>query len=312
VWAAFQITVGLGLLTWLLSGVELDRLRTLFAEGDHAKLVVGSLLLLAALPLLQAWRLHVLVVPYTRRLGTSVQVFFVGAFFNNVLPSNLGGDAVRLLYLRRMATSSWGGPLAMLLLHRASSFAVLAVGALVSVPLRHDAITGAFLGESTAPAWLVPAAGALAVCAGIAIGALALWPRAHTRIAAVTRRLARESAAALGQTSRQSLAVLAVLTALFHLARMAGVVVLLDALGTGAHPLDVWIALAVSGFAVVLPLSIGGLGVMEGALSMTLVAFGADASAAIAVALVNRTVLLLNAAIGGGVYLASRRDTRPR
>jgi hypothetical protein len=287
--------------------VELDELGGLLVEGDVPGLCLGFALLVAALPLLQALRLHVLVVQYTRRLATSFEVFFVGAFFNNLLPSNLGGDAVRLLYLRRLSTSSWGGPIAMLLLHRASSFAVLVLGALASLPFRRAALAQAFHGPSSAPGWLLPAAcGALGVGIAAAL-ALAASPRWRGRLRAISRRLVAESRAAFEHTSLGALVGLTVLTVVFHLARLFGVWLLLRALGESPHALDVLIALAVSGFAVVLPLSVGGLGVMEGALSMTLVAFGLSPTAAIAVALVNRTVLLLNAAIGGVVYVATRR-----
>lgn len=309
-WGVAQIAVGLGLLAWLLRDVEFAELRALLARGDRVGLAAGFALLLCALPLLQALRLHVLVVPYTRRLASSFEVFFVGAFFNNFLPSNLGGDAVRLLYLRRLTTSDWGGPLAMLLLHRASSFAVLLAGALISLPLRREALVVAFRGQSTLPRWLVPATFVAVGAAVLALAVVAAWPRLRRKLVAIARRLGTESLAALRQTSHRSLAALALLSILFHASRMFGVVVLLGALGAHAHPLDVLIGLAVSGFAVVLPLSVGGLGVMEGALSMTLVAFGIPATAAIAVALVNRTVLLLNAGIGGVVYLGSRRELR--
>lgn len=308
-WAACQVAIGIGLLVWLLQGVELSELTALLGRGDRAGLVIGFALLLSALPLLQALRLHVLVVPYTRRLATSFEVFFVGAFFNNFLPSNLGGDAVRLLYLRRLATSNWGGPLAMLLLHRASSFAVLLAGALVSVPLRQQALAGAFRGSST-PAWLAPVAFLGVAGAALCVVVLVALPRVRERLWKLARRLGGESLGALRQTSPRALAGLLVLSILFHAARMLGVIALLGALGQSAHALDVVIALAVSGFAVVLPLSVGGLGVMEGALSVTLVAFGVSETAAIAVALVNRTVLLLNAALGGLVYVASRRALR--
>jgi hypothetical protein len=45
---------------------------------------------------------------------------------------------------------------------------------------------------------------------------------------------------------------------------------------------------------------------MEGAISVTLVMFGVSEAAAIGAALANRMVLLVSAAIGGVVYLASR------
>ncbi|MFI5308208.1 MAG: UPF0104 family protein, partial [Polyangiales bacterium] len=59
----------------------------------------------------------------------------------------------------------------------------------------------------------------------------------------------------------------------------------------------------------VLPLSVGGLGLMEGAVSITLGWFGVSASAALATALVQRVVLLAGAAIGSVFYFQSRDTT---
>jgi len=56
----------------------------------------------------------------------------------------------------------------------------------------------------------------------------------------------------------------------------------------------------------VIPISVGGLGLMEGAISVTLGLFGVSQGAAFAAAAANRLVMWLGAAIGGLVYLGSR------
>jgi len=64
--------------------------------------------------------------------------------------------------------------------------------------------------------------------------------------------------------------------------------------------------LAVTAIAGVIPITAGGLGLVEGAISMTLALYGVSEGAALAVAIVNRLVLLAGAATGGLVYLAVR------
>jgi uncharacterized membrane protein YbhN (UPF0104 family) len=60
----------------------------------------------------------------------------------------------------------------------------------------------------------------------------------------------------------------------------------------------------------VLPVTVAGLGVLEASITGLLVMYGVEVSSAAAVALVNRAVLMLSAAIGGIIYLRSA-DNRP-
>jgi uncharacterized protein (TIRG00374 family) len=83
----------LGLLTWHL---DLSQIASSLRSFDAAWLAASFVVVLAAI-VVSAWKWGLILrargqrLPYTRLL----RHYFVGLFFNNVLPTSVGGDAVR-------------------------------------------------------------------------------------------------------------------------------------------------------------------------------------------------------------------------
>jgi glycosyltransferase 2 family protein len=314
-WTWLRVLLGVGLLALLITRVELAEYGALLRSGDRAQLVLGLGLLFLAFPVLQALRLHPLVARYTESLRATFVVFMVGAFFNTMLPSNVGGDAVRLLYLKRMRAQNWGGPFAMLMLHRAAAMGVLLLAAGVYALLNAHRLAGVLAGVKVDPriaAQLQPATVILVVAAVLALGAIA-WRLAgglRAKLAVRARRFATECWEAVRAVGWGAASVLLALTALFHFVRMLAFYLLIRSTGQTIALLDLLPVLAATALAGVVPLTVGGLGLMEGAISVTLSLFGVAETAAIGAALANRAVLLVSAAIGGVVYVVSGRVDR--
>ena len=95
--AVLKALVSLGLLAVLFSRVDVDRLWQV-ARGASAPWLAGALGLYGLMVLASAWRWRLLLLaqdvnlPF-RMLASS---FLVATFFNNFLPSNIGGDVVRV------------------------------------------------------------------------------------------------------------------------------------------------------------------------------------------------------------------------
>jgi len=314
-WTWLRVLLGLGLLALLVSRVNPTEYAALVRGGDRGQLALGLALLFLAFPVLQALRLHPLIARYTQSLAATFVVFMVGAFFNTMLPSNVGGDAVRLLYLKRMRAENWGGPFAMLMLHRAAAMGVLLLAAGVHAALnapRLARVLAAVELDSGFAAQLRPAT-VIAALLGLLLLAVVAWVlagRFRARIAARVRRFAADCWAAVREVGWAAAALLLALTALFHFTRMLAFYLLIRATGESIALFDLLPVLAATALAGVVPLTVGGLGLMEGAISMTLTVFGVAETAAIAAAIANRAVLLVSAAIGGVVYVASGRVDR--
>ncbi|MBM3856262.1 MAG: flippase-like domain-containing protein, partial [Verrucomicrobia bacterium] len=92
-----KITVSVGLLWLLLRRVELGQLWT-YARSASLPWLAAALALYLLMILISAWRwkllLDVQAVGVTG--GRLVNSYLVATFFNNFLPSNIGGDVIRI------------------------------------------------------------------------------------------------------------------------------------------------------------------------------------------------------------------------
>ena len=297
-----RVAFGLALLGVLIARIDPGEYRSFVERGDPQQLALGLGLLFLAFPVLQALRLHPLVARYTGSLRSTFSVFMVGAFFNTMLPSNVGGDAVRLLYLRRMQADNWGGPFAMLMLHRATGMGVLLLAAAGHAAIEHRRLARVLSGvELSLPASKLIAIALLGLTACVA-AAIAIARSEH----AFARRVRTFLADCWRATTEVGLGgtlLLLALTALFHLVRMLAFLMLVRYTGQSIGFWDLLPVLTATALAGVVPLTVGGLGLMEGAISVTLGLFGVDETAAVATALANRAVLLVSAALGGLTYV---------
>lgn len=299
--------LGVGLLAFIVSRVDPHELAQLARSGDPKKLALGLALLYLANPILQALRLHVLVARYTNSVLLTFKIFFVSAFFNTMLPSNVGGDAVRLMYLRRLHAQSWGGPFVLLMLHRFTGMMVLLIAAgayALASWQRIAAVLRAAHVEAFVPLSALTWGAALLVAAVCAWLVLSTHRRAQ--VGALLRRFGAECLDGLRQVGARAMIELLLLTLAFHGVRMLAFYVLVHYAGQSIGLLDILIVLAATAIAGVIPISVGGLGLMEGAISVTLGLFGVTQGAAFAAAACNRLVMWLGAGIGGLVYLGSR------
>jgi glycosyltransferase 2 family protein len=307
-----KILFGLSLLAWTVSGIRLDELARLARQGDTLHLLLGAGSLLVAMLYFQWSRLHLLIKGYTDGIATSLKIFYVGALFNNVLPSNIGGDAIRLMYLKNLRADNWGTPFMLLFLYRVSGFTLLVAAGLVYLTFDSDRVIGLLaeqhvLVSFSAQTWAI--VGVLALL-GLAAGVWVLR-RLSDRVRTRILGFLSNCRGALAQLSRADVVSLAVQTALFHGFRLLSFYYLILYLGQHVSMWDLLFVLSATSVVAVLPITIAGLGVIEGSISLLLTMYGVGASSAGAIALVNRAVMLLLAAIGGVIYLASRGDVVP-
>src|SRR5690348_11694815 len=95
--SAIKVVVSIGLLWLLFSRVDVARLWSAARQASPAWLA-GALLLYFTMIIASAVRWDVLLRAQHVRLPFSflTQSFLVATFFNNFLPSNIGGDVIRI------------------------------------------------------------------------------------------------------------------------------------------------------------------------------------------------------------------------
>lgn len=254
---------------------------------------VAAAVLLAGLAYpLQAWRWQVLL----RSAGVMLParwvhaVTWIGQFYSAFLPGGVAGDAVRLGYLWRTVPSRGPAGAAALIADRLIGFAALfALGSLA---------LAVHLGGDDGPTELrrllaASSAATLLLFLGIwTVAATHWWDPFTARILGPERAAALHAAArALGDRPR-ALTAATVLSVAVWFADFAALWLLARSLGLPAGPLTMTVAASAAYVASMLPLSIGGHGVREGTLVLTLGWLGFSAT-------LHPAVLLLAAAFWG-------------
>ena len=129
-----KLAVSAALIAWVMNGINF---RDVIAKitgvstswfATAALFLVGALILGAVL-----WQLVLGALGVRPRFGVTARLFLVGIFFNQTLPSSIGGDATRVFYLWRTGTSAQTA-LNSVLLDRIIGLTVLMVATTIIAP----------------------------------------------------------------------------------------------------------------------------------------------------------------------------------
>lgn len=98
-----KLVVSLGFVIWVMSRLDTQSLFDLVARANSVWLILGLTIQLAIVPLLtMRWRLLAARIGIQINSLEALITVFVGQFFNQVLPTSMGGDAVRIWRLTRL------------------------------------------------------------------------------------------------------------------------------------------------------------------------------------------------------------------
>jgi len=299
-----KLAISVALLVLLFSRADAPALTARFRQMN-ARWAFAALAAYAAMVGVSVWRWRVLLRVQTVDvgLGKLVESFLVATFFNNFLPSNIGGDVVRIADTAPYAGSKTVATTVVLvdrLLGLVALFLVTGAAGWLAVRRGLD-LPGAH--------WLwVPLAAALAL-----LGPALRTPRAVVRLAApierwggewARERLARLVAAlerfgreprALFRTTLGAIAVQTLLVAFF-----------LCTAWSLAIPLPIVTAaciVPISLAAQMLPLSINGFGVREGVFAFFFTRLGLGLTPALSLSLAGAGLVMLASLPGGGLLL---------
>ncbi len=283
-WLLLRIAISVALVAWILARAPFHEVAVAFRSAD-LRFVLLALALnpLGYLASVSRWRLLIRSQGGDASLSTLVRAFLVGVFFNNFLPSTIGGDAVRVVATARAGVGK-ATALGIVFLDRFLGLLALvlfaALGISTSGPLlaRVPGLRGWLLGGT---AFLIVAA-ALLVLLSRKARVLTLQGKG--------RALAGAFAWSLGL---QSLVVLNV----YFLARALHVAIPLSAF---------FLVVPLALFVMMLPVSINAIGVRENVWAFFLAAFGAPAAVGVALAWLDYGLVLAQALVGGAVYASQR------
>lgn len=288
-----KVAVSLLLIGMLLYGADLPGLISRFQEVDAGKILVAVMVaFLLSVPHAARWLAVIQANGGRMRALLALKLVFVGYFFSQALPSSVGGDAMRVWQAHR-AGLSLGTALNTVILDRLIALAALLIMSAVALPWLLDLVT------DPAIRWgfmLVLASGVAGFTVLLGLRRLPeYWCR--WRAARAVLQLSEASRNALLNV-RYGVLTLA-LSLVVHIGVSLVVFILADALGIRVSLMHSILLVPLVMLVTLIPISIAGWGVREGAM---VVAFGlvqVSRSDAIALSLLFGTTLLITGLPGG-------------
>lgn len=298
--------VSAGLIYWLLGRTNLADVYEAMRRV-HFPLLVGAFLLnfVGYAISISRWRVLLRAQDHPAPIVFLIQSYMTGIFFNNVLPSTIGGDTVR-------AYDSWrlGGD-------KARAVAIIFVDRLTGMTaLAAFAVFGLFLFQTIhdgIPYLTVVLPGVLAATGlvvwavfspSMTVGSSRWFGGLPAPLRRVGRRLASGLSAFRGK-GRALIAALA-LSATLQINVVLHYFLIAESLGLGVPFLHFLFIIPVALAIMAIPLSINAIGIRENVFVFFFALYGIAAGDALAFAWLAYLVLLVHGVLGGLVYALRR------
>lgn len=301
--AILRCAVGAGLLGLLAARTDLSG-AALKSPVNAGAAVAAAVLLLTLAQAFSALRWRLVLGPHAPPWSYLFRVYLIGQFFSLFLPTSVGGDAFRAIVVSQAAAHVSEGVSSVLLdrLLGVMALAIYLTAGLVLTPLAWEAI-----GPLQWPRLPDPLLGAAVVAALIAVLLLARSSHGGRLADAVVRGIMLWRR--LVHAPRLLLSALSV-SLLVQAAYIAAWAVLTRSVGLSIPLGFLFVSVPLVSLAAMLPVTISGLGVREGAWALLLALVGVPASAAVTSSLLYFAAFILVGALGGLWFML--QGTRPR
>ncbi len=303
-----KVMVTVALVAFLLSRISLGEALGLLADASVAPLI-GALLLFGISVVAGAWQWG----RFLAAMGVSIpmrkilELYWVGLFFNNFMPGNVGGDVVKVLDLSREQRDPVASATATLAdrITGLSGLALLALLASVHLwdqevlrPLCEPIIWGSAIFLALGLLFLNDP---LLRIARRLFERLGLMPRSGFRVHILDQlRLLRRQRGLLLRLLAFSLLVQALRVGVHYLLGIS-------LLGDGSPSLmDFFLIIPPLAFALTLPITVGGIGLREGLAMPLFLPLGVSAEGAVAVEILAYLLMLAVSLLGGLLFFLRR------
>jgi uncharacterized protein (TIRG00374 family) len=296
-----RYALGTGLLVLLVVYTDPSSVLSAFDDvslGDLALLAaISFLLILVSVVKWQAFLLHLGISATVRRLFA---LYLLGYFVNLLMPSVLGGDVVRSLYVAKDADRARS--VSATLLERYTGLMAMLLMAIIGV------WWAPHVTESVKVVVVVVSAGAMVGSACLFSRTttwILVWLKIPERFVLVVRRV--EDGLVLGMQNKGLVVRALLLSFLFHILTVANTAAAGWAVGWESIPVgELFVVVPLILLVGAIPISPQGLGVQEGAFVFFLHSLGCTTGQALALALLLRAKSYVLALFGGLTWLMLR------
>jgi len=307
---AIKVAISVGLMAYLLTWIDLRTVGQLIVSAKPAPLLVALLLYFLAIGtgvVKWQWLLRAQGLPIP--LGNLLAYTFVGLFFGNFLPSNVGGDVIRAYNLARHSSQLEEAATSVFVDRLIGLLAFLAAAVIMAIL--------AAIQLQQAPGLEEIVLATIAVFATVLAGFALLLSRRITRrgaflfdlpLLSVFRPSARRVFYAL-QSYRHNYLVLVQALALSSLIVVLTTLVqfcLSEALGLQIDLFYFFLFNPLIAFVLLVPITVNGIGLKETAFVFFLGLVGVPQAAALSISLLLHLIIILTSLPGGFLWWRQR------
>ncbi len=297
---AAKILASVALLYFALRGIDFGQVKARLAHINAAWIVLA-----VAVGLLQLWLGAVRWRDVTRVCGTELPLArafrynFIGAFFNQTLPSAIGGDAVRLMLLGR-SDAGWRTATYSVFIDRAIGLIALAVLVLAALPLSWQLIV------DEKGRYAIALLGLAAIGAGAGFLLLGWLPWRWLDSWFPTRHL-RACSQVANQVifGRKTAPRIAVVSISIHLLAIVMIWMIAQSIVAAGQPVQLLAVVPPVMLITMLPISIAGWGLREATMMVAFGYAGLPQADGLTVSLLYGAMIFAIGAAGGIVWILS-------
>lgn len=290
---------------WILSLADWGDVARALPNVSVPGVAAATVLMFLSVPFsAYKWKLLLQIHDARYPLATLTRYYFVAGFFNNFLPSGIGGDGYRVYKTFRTTRSPASAFIAVIMERVTGLLALLVLAWISSIVIYADA------GDTLSGA--IALIGGLSIALSIVAVACGRWTGLGRRLVEWLRgwHLVNVVLTQLEPYRSNTRPVLRVvmLSFLFHVHALAFYALLLFSVGGTSSVFELTVAVAATAVASILPLSLNGLGIMDGAFVFMMVHYGVGYEHALLTIVLWRAIVAVISAVGGIIYGLGRDE----
>jgi glycosyltransferase 2 family protein len=273
-----KIFFGITLLSFLLVKFDFDQVLETILLSNSKYIIIGFSLFFIS-TIFEVYKFFFLLSTKFK-LFEATSIVYSGLFFNNFMPTNIGGDAYRIVKLSKKTSFRMSSII--VLLDRLNGLTLILLISLIAIFLRPIDLTMLSLHiESYEPFFIF-------ISIFFLIGCFFLIFSGHATKVLKDLKL----------ISKSKFALSLIFTIFFHISRIFGIYFFVVAVGGDINIIDIAVILSIVLLISVIPISVGALGIREAAFVVGFSIYSIDPVSGLAVAILTRFFLFFQAIVG--------------
>ena len=298
-----KVIVSLGLITFFINQVDFKAIVNILKNVDIT-MIIYAMILLTIQVFIATTRWQFVLKCQKIMLGykNTLQILWSGLFFNQAMPSSVGGDVIRGYYLKKQGMTLGRATLGVLM-DRLFGMVGLALLVVASLPLLFDLINDS-----------IARSGVLFIAFGISLALLFIFFTdklpgnfSHLKVIRGFYSLSQDGRHCISKNYNG--VIIIIISILIHLISVVTVMTMAIGLGINVEWSGFLLIIPLVTLMMVVPISIAGWGVREGVMVVGFGYLGVAPEAALALSILYGLLMLVVALPGGIVWILKRNHT---